>query len=198
MIAAGSALTADERARLGALLAAHAPADAAEQTHLARVLDFVARHANPFDRTLVEGHLTGSAFVLDPAGRVLLTHHLRLGIWVQLGGHAEQERVAEHVALREAREESGLADLAFDEDLRLADGAPRLLDVDVHRIPARGAEPAHDHLDLRFLLRTRSPERIVADPRETKALAWVTLAEARARGDAGMQRALARLEPGRT
>lgn len=182
-----------ERSRLHALLDAHRPADELESSHLAHIVSFVARHDDPFDRDIAEGHLTGSAFILDPAQRLLLTHHLRLDIWVQLGGHSDGECVAEDVAMREAREESGLGDLEFAAALRLPGGAPRLLDVDVHRIPARRDEPAHDHLDLRFLLRTQSPECIVANPSETKALEWVTLDEATRRGDAGMRRALGRV-----
>jgi 8-oxo-dGTP pyrophosphatase MutT (NUDIX family) len=186
-------LTPAQRARLGRLLDSHSPADEREGAHLAHVRAFVLRHDDPFDRSIAEGHLTGSAFVLDPSGRVLLTHHLHLGIWVQLGGHSDGEGAAEDVTMREAREESGLADLAFHPALLFADGSPRLLDVDVHRIPARRDEPAHEHLDLRFLLETRTPALIVANPSETKALEWVSLVEARRRGDAGMYRALSRL-----
>lgn len=178
---------------LARLLAAHEPADDRERAHLDHVLGFCARWPDPFDRGIEEGHLTGSAFVRDPSGRILLTHHRRLDIWVQLGGHAEDERAAHEVAMREAREESGLSDLSFDESLMFADGTPRLLDVDVHRIPARKGEPEHDHLDLRFLLRTSSPESIVANPSETKALEWVSVEEALRRGDPGMRRALMRL-----
>lgn len=187
-------LSAGERAILERLLGAHEPADGRERDDVARVRDFVSRHANPFDRTLVEGHLTGSAFVVDPEGRLLLTHHRRLDLWVQLGGHADGERCAETVALREAREESGLSDLRFHERLLFGDGRARLLDVDVHRIPARASEPEHDHLDLRFLLATSEPLAIVADPSETRALEWVSLDEARRRCDEGMRRAIARIE----
>ena len=176
-----------------ALLSAHEPTDATEHSHRERIEEFVRRHDDPFDRLLPEGHLTGSAFVLDPAGRVLLTHHRKLGIWVQLGGHADGERSASEVAMREAREESGLTDCEFAPSL-MADGRPLLLDVDVHRIPARRDEAEHDHLDLRFLLRTAQPERIVADARETKALEWVEIPEARRRCEAAMGRAFGRIE----
>ena len=184
------ALSPGDRHRLEALLAAHAPDDAEERAHLAAILDFVRRHPDPFDRGIAEGHLTGSAFVVDPAGRLLLTHHRRLGLWLQLGGHAESERRAEEVALREAREESSLPDLAFHPRLLAEDGAPRLLDVDVHVIPAGRGEGEHLHLDLRFALTTLRPEAIVADPRETRALAWLTLDEARRRGAADLARPL--------
>ena len=92
-------------------LRAHASADAAEARDVARVLDFVARHPDPFDRRIGEGHLTGSAFVLTADGtRVLLLHHRKLDRWLQPGGHADPgERSGEAVALREVREETGLA-----------------------------------------------------------------------------------------
>jgi 8-oxo-dGTP pyrophosphatase MutT (NUDIX family) len=187
------ALSGPERALLERLLVEHSPRDEAEERDRARVRDFVERHEDPFDRGIAEGHLTGSAFVLDPIGRVLLTHHRKLDLWLQLGGHAEAEREASAVALREAREESGLEDLTFHEGLRFDDGQPRLLDLDVHVIPARPAEPEHLHLDLRFVLRTSRPEQVIADPRETKALEWVDLDETVRRGDASMARAVAGL-----
>jgi 8-oxo-dGTP pyrophosphatase MutT (NUDIX family) len=129
-------------------LRAHQSADAAEARDVARVLDFVARHPDPFDRRIAEGHLTGSAFVLTADGtRVLLLHHRKLDRWLQPGGHADPgEQSGEAVALREAREETGL------QTLHVHPAAPRPLDVDVHEIPARPGEPAHAHLDLRYLV----------------------------------------------
>ncbi len=182
------------RAALERLLEAHAAADAGEREHLSRIREFVARYPDPLDRAILEGHLTGSAFVIDPAGRLLLTHHRKLGIWVQLGGHAGGERRAEAVALREASEESGLDDLAPHAALRFEDGTPRLLDVDVHAIPAHGGDRAHEHFDLRFLFVTQAPERVRRDPGESKALEWVSIATARARCDAGIRRAVAKIE----
>lgn len=187
-------LSPSERLELGRLLAAHEPEGGEEASHLERIRAFVASRDDPFDRSIREGHLTCSAFVLEPAGTVLLTHHRRLGIWVQVGGHADDERRAHEVALREAVEESGLPDLAFLPSLAFEDGLPRLLDVDIHRISAGRGEPDHDHLDLRFVLTTREPQRFVANPRESRGLEWVTFEEARRRCTPDLFRALAKLE----
>jgi 8-oxo-dGTP pyrophosphatase MutT (NUDIX family) len=156
-------------------LEAHAPADAREAADLERILAFVRRHADPFDRSIPEGHLTGSAFVVEAAaGRVLLLHHRKLERWLQPGGHAEPgERSAEAVALREAREETGI------EGLHLHDAAPRPLDVDVHDIPARPGEPAHLHLDLRYLVSAppaSSPRRQAEESNDLRWFAWHELA----------------------
>ena len=133
---------------LARALARHRPADEEEAKDLARIRAFVAAHAQPFDRAIVEGHLTGSAIVASAAGdRVLLLHHRKLDRWLQPGGHGDPgETAGETVALREALEETGIAGLA------LHPTAPRPLDVDVHDIPARKREAAHEHLDLRYLV----------------------------------------------
>jgi 8-oxo-dGTP pyrophosphatase MutT (NUDIX family) len=163
------------------------PRDATEAADLAEIRAFVERHPEPFDRRIPEGHLTGSAIVVSAAGDgVLLLHHRKLGRWLQPGGHAEAgERVGERVALREAREETGI------DDLVLHPSAPRPLDVDVHPIPARDAEPAHRHLDLRYLVvapRGAVLRRAVAEARALRWFRWDELE--RLDLDPGLRRAL--------
>ena len=138
----------DPRAGLTEALRRHAPADEEEASDRDRILAFVLRHERPFDRAIAEGHLTGSAITVSADGtRVLLLHHRKLDRWLQPGGHGDPgETTGEEVALREALEESGIRGLA----LHPTAGCP--LDVDVHDIPARGSEPAHEHLDLRYLV----------------------------------------------
>src|SRR5437899_1599903 len=98
---------------LARTLARHQPADEEEATDLVRILAFVSRHADPFDRRIAEGHLTASALVVSATGeRVLLLHHRKLDRWLQPGGHGDPgETSGEQVALREAHEETGLAGL---------------------------------------------------------------------------------------
>jgi 8-oxo-dGTP pyrophosphatase MutT (NUDIX family) len=175
------------RARLHALLRLHVPADAKEAADLAEILAFLDRHPEPFDRGIPEGHVTGSALVVSATGdRVLLLHHRKLRRWLQPGGHAEPgEREGETVALREAREETGIEGLALHASAR------RPLDVDVHLIPARGAEPAHRHLDLRYLVvapRDASLRRRAAEARALRWFAWEDLATVDL--DPGLRRAL--------
>ena len=174
---------------LARALAHHRPADAEEAQDLAHIVAFVSAHADPFDRRIREGHLTGSALVVSSTGeRVLLLHHRKLDRWLQPGGHGDPgEASGEQVALREAREETGLMGLA------LHPGAPRPLDVDVHDIPARGEEPAHEHLDLRYLV--VAPEGAALSPAvaEMRDLRWFAWDEVEALGpDPGLRRALAK------
>jgi 8-oxo-dGTP pyrophosphatase MutT (NUDIX family) len=149
-------------------LHAHRPADRKETEDLGRILDFVSRHRDPFDRHIPEGHLTAAAFVLSARGdRVLLVHHRKLRRWLQPGGHAEPgEREGEAVALREVLEETGIPDVA------LHGAAPRPLDVDVHEIPAHGSDPPHAHLDLRYLVVAPEGAAGRLAPEESNDLRW--------------------------
>ena len=73
------------------------------------LIDFIARHEDCASRSLSIGHMTGSAWVVNPAlTHTLLTHHRRLDLWVQLGGHVEDDADMLAAARREAHEESGL------------------------------------------------------------------------------------------
>jgi 8-oxo-dGTP pyrophosphatase MutT (NUDIX family) len=102
---------------------------------------------DPFARDhFVPGHFTASAFVLSPArDALLLIHHSKLHRWLQPGGHVDAgDPDVLFAAQREVEEEVGLVDLSP------AEPGAGLFDADVHRIPARRAEPEHEHFDLRF------------------------------------------------
>ena len=105
----------------------------------------------------------------------LLTHHRKLNQWLQLGGHADGQWQVEQVALREAREESGMT--AFD--FVPIDGVLLPFDLDVHNIPARYdaqgqmIEDAHEHHDVRFLL-VAQPDQAIRVSDESHDVAWFT------------------------
>lgn len=130
--------------------------------------EFLASDPAVFERAHQVGHFTGSAWLVSADGeRVLLTHHRKLGRWLQLGGHADGDIDLARVALREAREESGIEGLTVGDDI---------FDLDAHRIPARGNEPAHWHYDVRYVVRATTSEDFVVSG-ESLALAWRSIHE---------------------
>ena len=138
----------------------------AERATVVRFKEFVGSHERCFERDCWAGHITGSAWVVDRNGaRVLLTHHRKLGRWLQLGGHSDGDTETLRVAQREAEEESGLVVQA------LSDG---VFDLDVHEIPARGADPAHYHFDVRFLFQAKGSQNFRVSE-ESLNLAWVAV-----------------------
>ncbi len=146
------------------------PADATEAVHHASMLSLLDARGDAFARDhFVPGHFTASAFVLSPDGQeLLLIFHEKFRRWLQPGGHIEPEDVdLLAAALREVEEETGLS--AVDV---LGDGC---FDLDVHDIPARKDDPAHQHFDVRVLLQART--RDFAAGSDALAARWVPLAE---------------------
>lgn len=148
------------------------PAEPREQEFRARMLRLLDAEQPLSRHHFVPGHLTASAFVLSPeTDAVLLIFHRKLRIWVQPGGHVEPGDLdLEAAARREVAEEVGLS-LAAPRSLPAAG----VFDLDIHDIPARKDEPAHQHFDVRFCL--QSPTRDFAVSDEVVDARWVALAE---------------------
>jgi 8-oxo-dGTP pyrophosphatase MutT (NUDIX family) len=150
-----------------AAVVAALPGDASHERSRAEILAFLDTHPDALHRSCTEGHLTGSALVVDPATRhVLLLLHTKVQRWLQPGGHADGDANLAHVALREAEEETGLV------GLRVATPA---IDLDVHVFhSASGAEADHLHLDVRHLVLAPPGAEPVAN-HESQGLAWVSV-----------------------
>ncbi|MEU6813433.1 NUDIX hydrolase [Streptomyces sp. NPDC046860] len=124
-------------------------------------LAHLAAHPDGMWKSCHAGHLTASALVIDPEhGRVLLTLHKKLRMWLQMGGHCEPgDTSVAAAALREATEESGIGGLT------LLPGGPVRLDR--HPIPA----PCHWHHDVQYaVLAPRGAEHAISD--ESLDLRW--------------------------
>jgi 8-oxo-dGTP pyrophosphatase MutT (NUDIX family) len=137
--------------------------DPAQDSLRHAVLSFLHARPDACLRECVPGHVTASALVLDDTGaRVLLTLHPRLGRWVQLGGHCDDDDsdiVA--AALREATEESGVAGLHI---------VPELTAIHVHPVTCSLGVPTR-HLDLQFVAHAPAGAQIAISD-ESDDLRW--------------------------
>jgi 8-oxo-dGTP pyrophosphatase MutT (NUDIX family) len=159
------------------LLRAHVTADEREESDRCSMLRLARELDDPLSRREASAHFTASAFVIDETGeRTCLVMHAKLARLLQPGGHIEDDDESlEAAALREAREETAL-------ELSLHPTAPRPFDLDIHEIPDRPGEPAHWHLDIRYLF--------VGRGEPCQGAAWHPLGEA---DDASVARLVAKV-----
>lgn len=179
-----TAVAHDRRAVTRRLLLQHPTRDALEERAVADTLALLERAADPFARTNLPGHVTGSAIVLDDVReRVLVIWHPTLERWLQPGGHSEPDDDSPRVtAARELAEETGVTVGRFA-------AMSRLVHLDVHAIPARGAEPMHFHHDFRFAFTIPAS----AVPAGQDHVTWVPIDALESRGaDTSLRAAVAR------
>lgn len=138
----------------------------AEDKTIQTMIEFISSNPMCFERSSLEGHMTGAAWLVDPTmSKVLLTHHRKLDKWLQLGGHADGLSDIRAVSRSEASEESGIASI----DLV----SPSIFDIDIHLIPANHEDREHLHYDVRYAFVARKTEYNVSE--ESHDLAWVSI-----------------------
>ena len=126
-----------------ALLGRWDPSDPGQEALRRQYADFLASHPDGLAKAGLPEHLTASCLVLDAAGgHALLTLHRKARRWFQFGGHLEPEdRTLWHAARREAREESGIADL---------EPLPDPVQLDRHVLAGTFGH-CREHLDVRYV-----------------------------------------------
>ncbi|MGI5273685.1 NUDIX hydrolase [Nonomuraea sp. CA-218870] len=158
-----------------------APTDG-EELLRAEFLGHLAAHDDAMLRACAPGHLTATTAVLSHDGaRVLLTLHPKAGMWLPMGGHCEpSDTTLAGVALREAVEESGIADLTL---------LPGPLALDRHQV---WCHPPHSwHLDVEYAaVAPAGAEAVISE--ESLDLRWFPVEEIPDLSDEATRRLAAR------
>jgi len=139
-----------------------------DDEHALKTIDFLGNNELFWQRKNLLGHITASAWVINQdKNKALLTHHIELDKWFQLGGHIEYaDKNIYDAAKRELEEESGLQDFRLE--------SSKIFDIDVHQIPiSKKGVPAHYHYDIRLLFVADENKKIKCQATESNAVQWL-------------------------
>ena len=151
------------------------PCNAQEQRDQAVILDFLEKNGDAFLRSNLLAHMTASAWIVNPERtKTLMVYHNIYDSWSWTGGHADGETDLLSVALREAREETGIEHVR---PLSPEIFSLEVLTVDGHE--KRGEYvPSHLHMNVTYLLEAEESDTLHICREENSGVAWFTLEEA--------------------
>jgi 8-oxo-dGTP pyrophosphatase MutT (NUDIX family) len=119
-------------------------------------------------------HITSSGFVVNKTrDKVLMVHHNIYNSWAWPGGHADGEEDLLGVAIREAKEETGVKNASpVTTDIISLDVLPVLghLKKGVH-------VSAHLHLSVAYLVEVDEDESLIVKADENSGVKWIPIAE---------------------
>ena len=158
--------------RLRKQLESYQSANEQEERDRKLLLDWIASGRDILTRENEVAHLTASAWVVSPDRKyVLMAYHNLYQSWAWLGGHADGDSDLLGVALKEAREESGIESVSpvSEEILSI-----ETLCVNGHEKRGKYV-PSHLHLNVTYLLEADPAQEIRAKPDENSAVAWIAV-----------------------
>ena len=151
------------------------PCNEQEQRDKAVILAFLENNEDTFLRSNLLAHMTASSWIVNPERtKTLMVYHNIYDSWSWTGGHADGETDLLSVALREAREETGIA--------HVRPVSPEIFSLEVLTVDGhekRGEYvPSHLHLNVTYLLEAEESDTLHICKEENSGVAWFTLEEA--------------------
>jgi 8-oxo-dGTP pyrophosphatase MutT (NUDIX family) len=153
----------------------YTPYNAQEAADLPKLIDFLETGETPFDRANTTAHFTASAWIVNrERTKVLMVYHNIYNSWSWTGGHADGEEDLLAVALKEAREETGVTHLipVSEEPVSV-----EIITVNGHEKKGNYVS-SHLHYNVTYLLEARELDDIRMKPDENSGVAWFSVEEA--------------------
>ena len=139
------------------------------------ILDFIQNNPDAFERSNLIAHVTASSWIVNAdRSKVLMVYHKIYDSWSWTGGHADGVENLLDVALREAREETGIQHVhPVSENIYSIE----VLTVEGHE--KRGEYvPSHLHLNVTYLLEADEKDELKVCEDENTGVKWFSLKDA--------------------
>ena len=150
------------------------PYNEQEQVDKKIMLDYIRDFNDTLTRQNEYGHFTSSAFVLNKERtKMLMIYHKIYNSWAWVGGHSDGDSDLLYVAMKEAKEETGIKNVA-----PISNNIYSLEIINVNGHEKRGKYVgSHVHLNVTYLLETDENEEIHIKEDENSGVKWVPIDE---------------------
>ena len=151
-------------------LLAYQPFNEQEEKDREVMLALLDNQPDIFERKNRVAHFTASAWLVNQAhDKVLMIYHNIYHSWAWTGGHADGDQDLLHVALKEAREETGITNLK-----PVSEGifSLEMLTVDGH-VKRGEYVSSHLHANVTYLLEADETDTLHIKPDENSGVRWV-------------------------
>jgi 8-oxo-dGTP pyrophosphatase MutT (NUDIX family) len=137
------------------------------------ILDYIEEFShNILFRDNQFAHITSSGFIMNKSlEKVLMVHHNIRNAWAWTGGHADGDTDLLHVAIKEAKEETGINEVA---PLINSIASIDILPVYGHTRKDKYIS-AHLHLSIAYILTASEKETLIVKEDENSGVSWLTL-----------------------
>ena len=152
----------------------YVPFNEQEESDKKIILDAIRNHSNILTRENEIMHITSSGYILNKArDKVLMIYHRIYNSWSWTGGHADGDDNLLHVAIKEAKEETGIQNLNLI--------APNIFSLDIltvdgHYKKGKFVSP-HLHLSVAYLFEGDENTKLILNEEETKGVKWIHISE---------------------
>lgn len=153
----------------------YVPKNEQEECDKTTMLEFMANNPNYLDRANQVAHFTTSIWTVNKERtKTLMVYHNIYDSWSWIGGHADGIEELDKVALRELREETGIANasLVSKEIFSL-----EILTVNGH-VKKGVYVPSHLHLNVTYLAEADENVELLVNEAENQAVKWWSFEEA--------------------
>ena len=137
------------------------------------ILDFIEKYGEKtLHRESKIAHFTSSGFIMNKdMTKTLMVHHNIMNTWVWTGGHVDGDKNFLNVAIKEAKEETGLEIVTpFSKDIISID----ILPVDRH-VKNGSYVNSHLHLSIAYILIADEKDNIFIKKDENSDIRWFPL-----------------------
>lgn len=154
---------------------AYTPINAQEAREKEVILDYI----NQFPETILTrenafAHMTSSGFIMNKdLTKVLMIHHNIYNTWAWTGGHADGDEDLLYVAIKEAKEETGIIDV---KPLANEIASIDILPV-VGHIKKGEYVATHMHLNVAYILIADEMQTLHINEAENSDVKWLKLEE---------------------